>query len=130
VKIIIWRFYSLILSSIFPFLNSIEFSKTIDFHLISLAFFFQFLQFKRKYINFFSKCVNMIRFLLNISLSIKNFSFSTRYLFTQCSNLTLDIIIWSAFFIEIESWIVTLFFQTLKSDKIWVMSGLKIVVLT
>ena len=71
----------------------------------------------------------MVCLLLDVPLSTKDFSFSTRNLLAEGGDLGLTIVVGSRLFIQVESSIVALFLEAAESHRVGVVSGLEVVVL-
>ena len=104
-------------------------SKSFHFYMVSLSFLFKFLKLKAESINFFLESISMIRFLLEISLTRENLSFTSRNLLSNSSNLSLIFVVRADLFIQIVLCIVTLFAKTMQSYQICIVSCFKVVVL-
>lgn len=83
---------ALVVVGIFSILTSVHLHQTLVLLLVTNTFFLLLLQFKLVGFDVLAQGENVIRLLLNVSLSRENVSLSAGDLFSCCANLSLDFI--------------------------------------
>jgi len=122
-------FNSAVIVTVFTLLAGVDILQLVNFILVACLFLLKFSKLVSEVVNVFAESKSTITLSLNISLGSKNFSLTTRNLFTSSSNLSLNVVVCSVFLIQEETSVIELLLESVKSYQVGVVACLEVIVL-
>jgi len=121
-------FDALVIVGVLSVFTSVHLHQALVLLLVTDTFFLLLLQFKLVRFDIFAQSENMIRLLLNVSLSWENITFSSGNLFSGCSYLTLDFVGCTVLVCDMVSVIIKFLLETMHSDQVWVVASFEVII--